>query len=107
MANLYYVLSIKHSRGRDGVLMWWGPSNLDYYFRLEQAGKYTEEAIRAERAYYNNGVSTVAIPCDVVESLAIRVGDCKSRSVDRRNLEERVVEYKHLKKLVSQKFVEA
>ena len=67
MSQEFYILSLKHSHKRDGMLTWWNPSNMGYTFYLQNAGKYTLEQVTAEPDYYNNGDETLAIPCDKVE----------------------------------------
>lgn len=68
----YYILSLKWTR-RDDCITWWGPDNSGYTWLLEQAGRYTEADVKARASYLNNGESTLAIPCDVVEQFASRV----------------------------------
>lgn len=105
MTAVYYVLSLKWSKRRDGLLTWWRPNNNGYCYRLEEAGRYTAEQIEAKRNYYDDGENTRAIPCANVDAMAIRVGEYAGRALDRRDLEQRVVSYKHLRTLTRPRLV--
>lgn len=72
MSNEFYILSMKWTRGGDS-LTWWAPNNNGYTIVLEHAGRYTEEQVAGNPDYYNNGYNTLAVPCDAVEAVAIRV----------------------------------
>jgi hypothetical protein len=77
MPRQFYILSLKHSKlptaaDRSEHLIWWGPDNCGYTGTLDRAGRYTEEQIAGEPAYYDNGHSTVALDCDVVDAYARR-----------------------------------
>lgn len=68
----YYVLSLKWTR-REDCITWWRPNAAGYTWLLEHAGRYTESDVKRRAGYLNDGKSTVAIPCDVVEQFASRV----------------------------------
>lgn len=68
----YYIYSIKWSQNGDDII-WWGTNNSGYTKHLEHAGRYTEEKVKSDLRYYNNHESTMAIPCDEVELVALRV----------------------------------
>ncbi len=54
--KLFHVFSIKWDR-------WWGPNNNGYVSDKSKAGVYTEEDVMIKSpTYYNNGVSTRAVP---------------------------------------------
>jgi hypothetical protein len=72
LSKEYFVLSLKWSKGQE-LLVWWRPNNAGYTCRLDDAGRYTAEAIEADRRYYDDGEGTLAVPCEMAESLAIRV----------------------------------
>lgn len=72
MADEFYILSLKWTRGGD-LLTWWAPNNSGYTTVLELAGRYPRELVEAKRGYYDNGESTIAIPCVDVEAEAQRV----------------------------------
>lgn len=96
----YYILSLAHTKCSDRVLTFWAPDDCGYAFRLEWAGRYTAERVAANPAYYDNGVNTLAVPCEAVEALAVPVGDVESRAIDRRRPgTDRVVRYEHLVRL--------
>jgi len=63
----FYVLSLKYSNAT--YWRWWGPNNCGYVDDLNQAGRYPEAAIREKASYYNDGESTLAVPCEVVDTL--------------------------------------
>lgn len=102
MDERFYILSLKWSKITDRVLTWWGPKNNGYAFRLEDAGQYTRVEIEADRRYYDNGTSTRAVPCAVVEALAEPVIDVESRTINReRPPTDHVVRYQHIRSLRS------
>jgi hypothetical protein len=86
--ELLYVLSLAHSHATDRLLTWWGPNDSGYSVALEGAGKYTSTDI-SKSSYYNDGDRSIAIPCEIVDGLAIADSDW------------RVVEYQHLRSLRS------
>jgi hypothetical protein len=67
----FYILSLKWTRG--DLVTWWAPNNSGYTTVLERAGRYSKADVDAEAGYYNDGVNTMAIPCEVVEKHAQRV----------------------------------
>ena len=89
----YYILSLKGSEGmRCQVLLWWRPLNRGYTLFLEDAGRYKQSAVLCAPHYYNNGDTTLAIPCHEVERRARRMV---------------YVDHKHdLQKLAAQRVVE-
>lgn len=67
----FYIISVKHTRREDRHITLWGPDDCGYRQRLNTAGRYPVGNVRAHLAYYNSGKSTIAVPADVVERLAI------------------------------------
>jgi len=67
----FYILSLKWSP-YGYHLNWWGPNNIGYTIDIDRAGKYTREQVDANPSYYNDGQSTLAIPCGAVESVTHR-----------------------------------
>lgn len=63
----FFFLSLKHTRPGDTVLTWWRPNQRGYVWNLDDAGRYT-----AEEAKTLDGVSSVAIPCEVALAAACR-----------------------------------
>jgi hypothetical protein len=70
MSKEYYIYSFHSS---PDLMLWWRANNAGYTTRLDDAGRYTEEQVRAEPDYYDNRTETVAVPCDVVDDAAVRV----------------------------------
>lgn len=58
----FFILSIKHTRQAERSLTWWRPENAGYTRFLDWAGTYKGDDVRANREYYDNKVSTVAVP---------------------------------------------
>jgi hypothetical protein len=58
----FFILDTRH---RGDQLLWWRPDNSGYTIYLEAAGRYTEEQVRSNLSYYENG-ETRAIPCEDV-----------------------------------------
>jgi hypothetical protein len=78
-AELFYVLSLAHTHRRDGVLLWYGSRNCDYYFRLEWAGKYTAKDLPSYGIYgLHNGERSIAIPCEAVEAIAVSAAEASA-----------------------------
>jgi hypothetical protein len=78
MSQMYYIFSIKWTKKGDRVATWWREENNGYCYRMDWAGKYTQEQIDAQPDYYNNGDETVAIPCEVVDKLVMQVVEAGS-----------------------------
>jgi len=65
--ELFYIFSVKWTR--HVVVTWWRPNASGYTQCLDQAGRYTG----AETAKHTlDPDSCVALPCDVVDALAVR-----------------------------------
>jgi hypothetical protein len=72
----YLILSLKWSPDKaSGFAVWWGPNSHGYFTDMDKAGRYTQEQIDERPGYYDNGVSTLAIPEQTVleQSLCVRV----------------------------------
>jgi len=65
----YYILSKKHSNGED-MLVFWRANSSEYCYRLDWAGKYTQEEVDANKSYYNDK-DTMPVPCEEVEEVAV------------------------------------
>lgn len=67
----FYIVSLKHTHRDNEYISVWRPNNCGYAWPLSWAGKYSEQEIDANLAYYHNGQSTLAVPCALLDSLAI------------------------------------
>ena len=67
----FFILSLRWTR--EDLITWWCPNNSGYTCVLEQAGRYTREQVEQLPGYYNNGETTLALPCAEVEAEAVRV----------------------------------
>lgn len=71
----FFILSLKWTR--EDLLCWWAPKNSGYTSIVSLAGRYSRSDVEAMPGYYNNGTSTLAIPCTEVEKVAeLVVLDC-------------------------------
>ncbi|MBN3054913.1 hypothetical protein [Pectobacterium brasiliense] len=73
MEREYFVLSVTHTQRNSPYITLWASSDSGYRGRIESAGRYTESQIKSNLGYYNTGCDTIAVPCDVAESLSCRV----------------------------------
>lgn len=83
----FYILSLKWTR-RSELITWWAPDNNGYTTCLDQAGRYPRAKVEAMQGYYNNGTSTIAVPCEQVDAVATRtVFDLHLRRLTGKNFE--------------------
>lgn len=68
----YYILSVSHTYKVDSHILLWANNNKGYTFVVEEAGRYSEEKVLESLEYYNNGRGTLAVPCDIVDSMKTR-----------------------------------
>lgn len=67
----FYIVSVKHTMRRDRYITFWRPSDAGYAYPLSWAGRYHRAGVLARTGYYNDGISTVAVPCSVVDPLGV------------------------------------
>jgi hypothetical protein len=65
----FYIISLKWTKRGDMYITFWRPDDSGYAYPLSWSGKYSESRVMANPGYYNNGHSTIAVPCLVVEPL--------------------------------------
>lgn len=65
----YIILSLSHSSPEQVVF--WRANNAGYCNSPFLAGIYTEEQVKGNQQYYNNGLSTVAVPLTTAAMEAI------------------------------------
>ncbi|MFN3802616.1 hypothetical protein [Belliella pelovolcani] len=56
----FIILSLKHTEGN--VPTFWRPDDAGYTNTPWAAGVYTDEQVKADPGYYNDGYNTLAIP---------------------------------------------
>lgn len=61
MSDEYIIVSLKHTRQEDPYITLWNPENRGYCYRLNIAGRYTEQDLRSWPKYYNGGENTIAV----------------------------------------------
>ena len=104
MSTDYYIISLKWTKRADRLITFYRARSEGYAFRLEDSDRYTAEEIAARTNYLNDGERTIAVPCDVVERLATRVGDAVSKNLDTdRDVDQLVVAFKHLRSLIKRR----
>ncbi len=59
----YRILSLAHSPWGN-YAVWWGPNDCGYTSELNTAGVYSHEQVNSNISYYDNGITTRAIPAD-------------------------------------------
>lgn len=73
MAKEYFVISVKHTMRHSRYMLLWAENDAGYRGKIESAGRYAEDRILSQLKYYNSGCDTVAVPCEVLERLAVPV----------------------------------
>ena len=68
MADEFFIFSLRWTK--EDYATWWCPNNSGYTSVISNAGRYARELVEAKPDYYNNGITTIAIPCDEVEKVA-------------------------------------
>lgn len=68
--RLFYVASLKHTHREHLYITFWRPDHCGYAWPLSWAGRYPESHVRERLDYLNCG-HTVAVPCEVVDALAV------------------------------------
>lgn len=66
-----YVISLKHTHREELYITVWRPNDKGYCWALSRAGKYDRENVLAHLDYYNSGCSNVAVPCEILDGIAI------------------------------------
>jgi len=97
----FFILSVKHSPGRNGEAVWWGPENCGYFTDLRQAGIYSKADVAAKPKYYNDGLVAEAVPVieifpdgkvptsqSTIVSLTVSYSEMKSESATATTTEE-------------------
>jgi hypothetical protein len=68
--QLFYVVSVRHTKRTDRYITFWRPDSRGYAWPLSWAGKYPIEEISFE--YHNSGDISVTIPCEVADRIAVQ-----------------------------------
>ena len=66
-----YVVSVHHTMREDRYITIWRPDDKDYCWALSRAGKYPCDHVMSHLGYYNSGCSNVAVPCSVLDAVAV------------------------------------
>lgn len=66
-----YIVNLSHTGPKDRYITVWRPDDRGYCWALSRAGKYPREHVMAHLAYYNNGCAHVAVPCEILDGIAI------------------------------------
>lgn len=77
----FFILSLSHSEGQS-TCVWWKSGAKGYTESLESAGIFSWDTVKGNPAYYDNGVSTRAIPVDEVLAASIQVVEYPFAPVD-------------------------
>ena len=71
MDKQFYVISVMHTLRKHLYMTIWRPDNKGYCWALSNAGKYDRKQVMGELGYYNSGCSNVAVPCAVLDRIAV------------------------------------
>jgi len=66
-----YIVSVKHTNREHAYITVWRPDDKGYAWPLSWAGKYREADVLAQRDYYHRGDDTLAVPCELLDALAV------------------------------------
>jgi len=69
--RFYIIVSFKH--GSNGNLCFWRPNNCGYTTDLQQAGRYTEEQVKANMNYYHDGDNVAIEESKLLQDFKVRV----------------------------------
>lgn len=89
MAVEYFIVSIEKTRPVEGCVTFYRAASQGYTHLLEAAGRFTEEEVNADLDTYDNGLTTMAVLCDVAEQHAhsmVPLGALTSGEMKRDNL---------------------
>lgn len=69
----FFIASPKHTLGmrHHKYITFWRPDDRGYAWPLSWSGRYSADAVNDPKRYYSDGVDTLAVPCAVVESIAV------------------------------------
>ena len=67
----YFIVNVKDSERHRCYVLLFGPDDRGYVQRLHKAGRYTHEHVMSQLHYYNSGCSAVAVPCHILEDVAV------------------------------------
>lgn len=66
----FYIVNLSHAKPGDRYISLWRPECKGYAWPLPWAGRYPEAVVRENLGYYNNG-ENLAVPCELIESMAV------------------------------------
>lgn len=69
-SDLFYIVNLSHLQREHLYVTVWRPDNCGYAWPLSWAGRYTRADVMARLDYYNSGAN-VAVPCAVLDALAV------------------------------------
>lgn len=65
-----FIVNLSHAKHGDKYISLWRPECKGYAWPLPWAGRYQDAVVREDLDYYNSG-ENIAVPCELIESLAI------------------------------------
>lgn len=69
-ATHFYVVNLSHSNKEHRYVTFWRPNDAGYAYPLSWAGRYERARVLEHLDYYNSG-DNIAVPCEIVEQLAV------------------------------------
>jgi hypothetical protein len=67
----FYIVNLSHTARNDRYITIWRPNDRGYCWALSRAGKYQYEHVMSHLGYYNSGCTNVAVPCGVLDEVAV------------------------------------
>lgn len=73
--GLHYIVAVDRAKNGAPYIALWGPEDAGIHFSLKGAGLVTTDKVAHYLGFYNSGNSSLAVPCDVLDAIAVPNGD--------------------------------
>lgn len=73
--GLHYIVAVDRAKNGAPYIALWGAEDVGVHFGLKNAGLVTTDKVVHYLGFYNSGNSSLAVPCDVLDAIAVPNGD--------------------------------